>query len=183
MTAYDMAQAIKRGEHPEALWNITACLVCAVAMKAIVDGMPDDDNDESWTAWVLSAFTKQTVESIPLVGKELMSFWESFSGQGYNGTTYSAFVAPLSKILKGYEDVTSEDPDEVSKYTGMTKFERGIWNIVEGMSLITAPLPVVGAKRLYLAAQEAGNGDFLRALQSMIGQRKKIKQYAGPLTI
>ena len=183
MTAYDMAQAIKRGEHPEALWNITACLVCAVAMKAIVDGMPDDDNDESWTAWVLSAFTKQTVESIPLVGKELMSFWESFSGQGYNGTTYSAFVAPLSKILKGYEDVTSEDSDEVSKYTGMTKFERGIWNIVEGMSLITAPLPVVGAKRLYLAAQEAGNGDFLRALQSMIGQRKKIKQYAGPLTI
>ena len=183
MTAYDMAQAIKRGEHPEALWNITACLVCAVAMKAIVDGMPDDDNDESWTAWVLSAFTKQTVESIPLVGKELMSFWESFSGQGYNGTTYSAFVAPLSKILKGYEDVTSEDSDEVSKYTGMTKFERGIWNIVEGMSLITAPLPVVGAKRLYLAAQEAGNGDFLRALQSMIGQRKKIKQYASPLTI
>ncbi|WP_346688962.1 hypothetical protein [uncultured Cloacibacillus sp.] len=183
MTAYDMAQAIKRGEHPEALRSIAACLICAVAMKAIVDGMPDDDNDESWTAWVLSAFTKQTVESIPLVGKELMSFWESFSGQGYNGTTYSAFVAPLSKILKGYEDVTSEDPDEVSKYTGMTKFERGIWNIVEGMSLITAPLPVVGAKRLYLAAQEAGNGDFLRALQSMIGQRKKIKQYAGPLTI
>lgn len=183
MTAYDMAQAIKRGEHPKALRSIAACLICAVAMKAIVDGMPDDDNDESWTAWVLSAFTKQTVESIPLVGKELMSFWESFSGQGYNGTTYSAFVAPLSKILKGYEDVTSEDSDEVSKYTGMTKFERGIWNIVEGMSLITAPLPVVGAKRLYLAAQEAGNGDFLRALQSMIGQRKKIKQYAGPLTI
>lgn len=183
MTAYDMAQAIKRGEHPEALRSIAACLICAVAMKAIVDGMPDDDNDESWTAWVLSAFTKQTVESIPLVGKELMSFWESFSGQGYNGTTYSAFVAPLSKILKGYEDVTSEDSDEVSKYTGMTKFERGIWNIVEGMSLITAPLPVVGAKRLYLAAQEASNGDFLRALQSMIGQRKKIKQYAGPLTI
>ena len=183
MTAYDMAQAIKRGEHPEALRSIAACLICAVAMKAIVDGMPDDDNDESWTAWVLSAFTKQTVESIPLVGKELMSFWESFSGQGYNGTTYSAFVAPLSKILKGYEDVTSEDSDEVSKYTGMTKFERGIWNIVEGMSLITAPIPVVGAKRLYLAAQEAGNGDFLRALQSMIGQRKKIKQYAGPLTI
>ena len=183
MTAYDMAQAVKRGDHPEALWNITACLVCAVAMKAIVDGMPDDDNDESWTAWVLSAFTKQTVESIPLVGKELMSFWESFSGQGYNGTTYSAFVAPISKILKGYEDVTSEDSDEVSKYTGMTKFERGIWNTVEGMSLITAPFPVVGAKRLYLAAKEAGDGNFLRALQTIIGQRKKIKRYAAPLII
>ncbi len=183
MTAYDMAQAVKRGDHPEALWNITACLVCAVAMKAIVDGMPDDDNDESWTAWVLSAFTKQTVESIPLVGKELMSFWESFSGQGYNGTTYSAFVAPLSKILKGYEDVTSEDSDEVSKYTGMTKFERGIWNAVEGVSLITAPFPVVGAKRLYLAAKEAGDGNFLRALQTIIGQRKKIKRYAAPLII
>lgn len=178
MTAYDLAQSVKRGDHPASLCNIAALMISAVAMKALVDGMPDDDNDESWGEWVLSAFSRQAVESIPLVGKELMSFWESFSGQGYKGTTYSAFVAPLSKLARGFDDMTAEDSDEISPYTGMSKFERGAWNAIEGMSLITTPLPVVGAKRLYLATKNTADGDFMKALQAIIGQRKTMKKYS-----
>ncbi|MEG2185456.1 MAG: hypothetical protein RRY12_12315 [Cloacibacillus sp.] len=178
MTAYDLAQSVKRGDHPASLCNIAAFMISAVAMKALVDGMPDDDNEESWGEWVLSAFSRQAVESIPLVGKELMSFWESFSGQGYKGTTYSAFVAPLSKLARGFEDMTAEDSDEISPYTGMSKFERGAWNAVEGMSLITTPLPIVGAKRLYLATKNAADEDFLKALQAIIGQKKTMKKYS-----
>ncbi|MDO4561450.1 MAG: hypothetical protein Q4C86_10925 [bacterium] len=178
MTAYDLAQSVKRGDHPASLCNIAALMISAVAMKALVDGMPDDDNEESWGEWVLSAFSRQAVESIPLVGKELMSFWESFSGQGYKGTTYSAFVAPLSKLARGFDDMTAEDSDEISPYTGMSKFERGAWNAVEGMSLITTPLPIVGAKRLYLATKNAADEDFLKALQAIIGQKKTMKKYS-----
>lgn len=180
MTVYDLAQSIKRGDHPASLRNIVALMTSAVLMKALVDGMPDDDDDESWGEWVLSAFSRQALESIPLVGKELTSFWDSFSGGGYKGTTYSAFVAPLSKLARGYDDMTAEDADEVSPYTGMSKFERGAWNAIEGMSLLTTPLPVVGAKRLYQATQSAADGDLLRALQTIIGQRKKIKRYVTP---
>ncbi|KEJ91605.1 hypothetical protein [Synergistes jonesii] len=180
MTVYDLAQSIKRGDHPASLCNVVALMTSAVLMKALVDGMPDDDDDESWGEWVLSAFSRQALESIPLVGKELMSFWESFSGSGYKGTTYSAFVAPLSKLARGYDDMTAEDADEVSPYTGMSKFERGAWNAIEGISLLTTPLPVVGARRLYQATQSAADGDLLRALQTIIGQRKKIKRYVTP---
>ncbi|ANZ44239.1 hypothetical protein [Cloacibacillus porcorum] len=178
MTVYDLAQSIKRGDHPASLCNIAAFMISAVAMKALVDGMPDDDNDENWGEWIMSAFSRQAIESIPLVGKELMSFWESFSGQGYKGTTYSAFVAPLSKLARGFDDMTADDSDEISPYTGMSKFERGAWNAIEGMSLITTPLPVVGSKRLYLATNNAADGDFMKALQAIIGQRKTMKKYS-----
>lgn len=178
MTVYDLAQSIKRGDHPASLCNVAALMISAVAMKALVDGMPDDDNDENWGEWIMSAFSRQAIESIPLVGKELMSFWESFSGQGYKGTTYSAFVAPLSKLARGFDDITADDSDEISPYTGMSKFERGAWNAIEGMSLITTPLPVVGSKRLYLATNNAADGDFMKALQAIIGQRKTMKKYS-----
>lgn len=178
MAVYDLAQSIKRGDHPASLCNVATLMISAVAMKALVDGMPDDDNDENWGEWIMSAFSRQAIESIPLVGKELMSFWESFSGQGYKGTTYSAFVAPLSKLVRGFDDMTADDSDEISPYTGMSKFERGAWNAIEGMSLITTPLPVVGSKRLYLATNNAADGDFMKALQAIIGQRKTMKKYS-----
>ncbi|MBQ6738490.1 MAG: hypothetical protein IJP41_08575, partial [Synergistaceae bacterium] len=90
LTLYDMTQAIRRGDVPEALKIMTGVTLAAMLIKLLTSGLPDDDDDETFAQWVASAFTEQSINSIPLIGKELLTLWDSRRGYFKNN---SAFVA------------------------------------------------------------------------------------------
>lgn len=176
MSTFDMAASVKRGDFPKILRDITALMLTALTYRMIKQGPPDDD--ETWAEYLLKAFGTQEIESIPIVGKEVSGVWDQLMWGDRIWQTNSVFAAPIIKLMNGPKDIFGEDSDKVSQYTGLTKRERGIWNVIEGISLLSGvigsyPLPVTSAKRAYTATKSE---DPLSAIQTLIGQQKKIKK-------
>ena len=168
MTVYDMAQSIRRGEVPAILANALALTMTAAMFKLITDGTPDDDEDETWTGWFASALTRQSLEAMPLVGKEVLILWENTFGKpAYRGTQYSAFVAPLDKLQYGIKGVFDDDEDNN---------ERAAWSLIEGMSLLGLPFPATGARRLWQSGRMASEGDGANAAFNLFGMRGWMRE-------
>ena len=172
MAFYDVAQALKRGDVPQGLMTMMALAVTAVLTGAVSNGLPDDDDNESWAEWLASQLSEQTLSSLPLIGKELFAAWDAIMNDNVRGSAQSALVAPFYKILSGGAAMLSDDSDKVGK-DGMTKFERGAWNAVEGLSLYLAPFPVTAARR-FARLQYAEDG--VDALKTAIGVRRRFKR-------
>ncbi len=167
ITAYDLSQALRRGEYPKALGHVLGVTLAAMLIKALSSGLPDEPDDpDEWAKWVASALTEQEINSIPLIGKELMTLWDSRRGYLNNN---SAFVAPLAKLLAGSKGLWDDKNDNN---------ERAIINLIEGGSLL-APFPATALKRLWYMAKYSGKGEVLNAVKSLLGthiQDKKLKK-------
>ena len=133
-------------------------------IKLLTSGLPDDDDDETFAQWVASAFTEQSINSIPLIGKELLTLWDSRRGYFKNN---SAFVAPFAKLTSGVQGLWDEKDDND---------ERAVWNVIEGGALL-APFPVTALKRLYYIGKELGEGEMTNALKRLIGMHVEEKNY------
>lgn len=171
MTAYDMAQAIKRGDVPETLKVMLALSIAATAMAVVTSGPPSGDDDDSWEEWIARAFTEQTIQSIPIVGKELVAAYDELINRNRRGSTYSALVTPIVKTYQGLQRMMADDSDKTMS-SGLSKFETGAWQAAEGLSLLLAGAPITMARRLRTALT-ADNPE--EALQVMLAMRRKQK--------
>ena len=169
MTVYDFAQQMRSGQLTKAVGTLLALTLSAMLMKAAEEGIPwnEDDDDEETTGagWVGSAFLEQSIESIPLVGKEAMMLYDQLAGK-YRGTQYSAIVAPIEKAARAARIFSDEDRDEEDEW-------KATWYALEALSLSgVAPLPVTGMKRVAQSSRLwLQDGEPLDAALNMIGRR------------
>lgn len=122
---YDLTQAIRNGEVPRAFTTAIGLTLAAMYITALTSGGPDEPDDpEEWAKWTASAFTEQTINSIPLIGKEALALWDYRRGYFKND---SAFIAPFAKLAAGTRGLWDDKNDND---------ERAIWNLIEGSSLL-----------------------------------------------
>ena len=171
MFTNDMAQTWGMTLYDLALSTTVGLALAAMLIKALTSGAPDEPDDpEEWAKWIGSAFAENTINSIPLIGKEAVTLWDSRKGMFNNNQ--SAFVAPFAKLASGVDGLWDDKNDND---------ERAIWNLIEGGALL-APFPATGIHRIYNAGKEATRGEFARALKRAVGMRindKKMKKAAG----
>ena len=172
MTMYDMAQRIKSGNVPRIAYNVAALTLGAMLLGMVTDGPPDDDDDENWLEWTGRVMTRQYISSVPVIGKELFTAYDSILNNKPTGNTSSALVAPFAKIMRGAKDMMSTDSSQYTK-SGVTKFERGAWQLTEGFALLTGLFPVTAAKRTLTALRSDSLGDAFRA---MLAMRRDVKR-------
>lgn len=175
MTVYDLAQQIRSGNAPEVLRTVSALAVSAAMFAMITNGPPAADDDESWTEWMMKAMRDQTLQSVPLVGKSLMTAWEEIFDKQFRGSNYDAVVTPLVNVLKGAKNLASEKGDEVLK-NGLTREEYGCWQVLEGLSVAASGLPVTMMRRLRTMIEADDAGD---AIKILIGMRREKKRHTG----
>lgn len=169
MTAYDLAQQMRTGQMTKAMSTILALTMTAVLMQAASKGLPsDEDDEESGASWLADAFLSQTIEAIPLVGKEIMLLYDRLSGQ-YRGSQYSAIVAPIEKIARAWKLWSDEDAEEGDdwKASGLA---------IEALSLTgIAPVPYTGVRRVMQSLSLAGESGTAAAL-NMVGIRPRKEE-------
>lgn len=168
MTAYDMAQAIKRGDIPESFWTIMGLTAAAMGTAMVVSGPPSGDDDDTWWNWFLSAMTEQTITSLPVIGKEIYAAYDELINKNRRGSTYSALVTPFVKSAQGVKRMTAEDSDTILQ-SGMSKFEAGAWQAAEGLGLLLGYMPVTMARRIRTAMSSE---DGWQAVQTLCAIRK-----------
>ena len=171
MSAYDFFQGLRDGgDRGTSVRTLLALTMTAILMKSLTDGGPDDPDDpDRWFKWVLSALGEQTLENVPLFGKELASTVDQSRG-GYGGQ--GVYMPWLFKIIHGFSQMHGERADKGGP-DGLTGFARGMLNAVEGFSLVAVPMPVTAAKRFYRMAKA---DDAAEALKILIGQRRRQKK-------
>ena len=164
ITMYDLTQAIRNGEVPRAFTTAIGLTLAAMYITALTSGGPDEPDDpEEWAKWTASAFTEQTINSIPLIGKEALALWDYRRGYFKND---SAFIAPFAKLAAGTRGLWDDKNDND---------ERAIWNLIEGSSLL-APFPSTALHRLYNVGEKLGEGEIGAALKRMVGINKEEKR-------
>jgi hypothetical protein len=164
MGIYDFAQQVRRFDVYGMLGSVTAATLSAVMMQMITFGLPDDDNDESWAEWVLRAFSRQALDSIPLIGKDMVAAWQRIDGTGYFGPQPTAVAAPFTNLVTGVYGL-ADDKD--------TNNERAIWDLIEGVSLLGARFPISETNRIIDAAFSLREGETSEALSRLIGRRNR----------
>ena len=173
MTTYDMVQAFRRDGlfSIHGFSTIIALTLSAGMFKLMTDGPPDDDEDETWLEWFVSATAKQAVESIPIFGKSLMiAFDAEFLGNRQR-TQYDAFTSPFANIFRSAREVRDYITGD-----GEVDTERAIWSAVEAAGLMTGKLPVIGARRVYNSGKAALNGEVDYALLNMFGLQRWLRE-------
>lgn len=171
MSAYDFFQGLRDGgDKGTSARTLLALTMTAILMKSLTDGGPDDPDDpDQWFKWIMSALSEQTLENVPLFGKELASAVDQSRG-GYGGQ--GVYMPWLFKIIHGFSQMHGERADKVGP-DGLTGFARGMLNAVEGFSLVAVPMPVTAAKRFYRMAKA---DDAAETLKILIGQRRRQKK-------
>ncbi len=163
ISLYDLTQSLRNGEIKKGFATLIGVTLAAMTIRMLSGGLPDKPDDpEEWAKWVAGAFTSQFIQSIPLIGKELITLWDAKNGY-FNHN--SAFVAPVAKLFKGVKGVTDDNKDWL---------EDGAIPIIEGASLL-APFPATALRRLYYLLKYSGQGEVKKALQTLIGQRTQDK--------
>ncbi len=95
-TFYDLTASIRRGDVKDSFYRLVGLTLAACLIKCLTSGTPDEPDDpEELAKWIASAFTEQTINSIPVIGKNLVSLWDFKNGY-FNST--DAFVAPFAKL-------------------------------------------------------------------------------------
>ena len=174
MTAYDFVQQISSGEMNttmKAFSTAFALAVTAIAMKAATDGISGDDDDEDGGvgAWLGSALTEAFITSLPLVGKEAMMLYEELSGK-YRGTTYSAFLTPVVKLLKGLDLMFDEDSEE-------EQFWKASGMLLDSIALSgIAPIPSTAIRRAVQSVAMMDEGDADNAARTLFGMRVRREE-------
>ena len=168
ITLYDLTSAIARGEVPTVLATLTGLTLAGMMIKGLSSG--DDDDNDTLAERIFSALGEQTVNSIPVVGKGLLSLWDYW--EEFFKKDSSPFVAPFAKLASGKRGLWDEKDNND---------ERAIWTLIEGGSLF-APFPVTALRRLYYTGKELGQGEIANALKRLVGmhvEEKKYKKAAG----
>lgn len=146
MTVYDLAQQLGSKE-----WNatkkgfLTMVVMTATAgwIKLIGDffsGAWKDDDDDDEKSFIGEALTEQSLLSVPIIGKELLTAVNIRKGN-YKGWQPSSLSAPAVKLVNALWDWDSEDED---------KQARALRDGAEALSLLgVAPMPIAGMRRLF----------------------------------
>lgn len=167
ITLYDMTQAIRRGDVKATLATVTGLTLATMLIKMLSGGLPDDPYDpEEWVKWIASAFTENFINSIPLIGKELVTLWDAKNSYFQHN---SAFVAPIAKLVKGVNGLWDDKKENN---------EQAIFNLIEGGSLLV-PFPATALRRLYNMLKYSGQGDVINAIKAMVGthiENKKLRR-------
>ncbi|MBQ9565181.1 MAG: zeta toxin family protein [Synergistaceae bacterium] len=163
ITVYDLAAACRRGDAPGFLYTLAGVTLAAGMMRALTYGGPDEDDEESWAEWWRSALLRQSVEVVPILGKSAIHLWDT---KGYSTGEMSPYLAPFAKMLSGANGLWDDKEDNN---------ERAVWNLIEGGSLL-AGFPSVALHRLRRVGQDVADGEAVKALQHMIGQRVRDKK-------
>ncbi|MBQ7263586.1 MAG: hypothetical protein IJR14_07675 [Synergistaceae bacterium] len=153
MMAYDLAQQLSSPEWSDKKKAFSTAVVIGLTAtwyKALSDWLTgaggDDDDDDEERDGIVSYAGKATVEqminSFPLIGKELLAQYESFSGK-YRGRGDGALTAPFGKIMQGARRIKKAwDNDDDAP-------GRAYWELAEGLSLLgMPPMPITGIRRL-----------------------------------
>ena len=158
-TVYDLSQSIKHGRAKESFYRVCALTLAAGLIQAMTGGLPDDP--------IASAFTKQTINSIPLIGKDAVNLWDNPNGNFLQKT--SPYIAPFAKIMSGiYRLKDGKDDND----------EQALFSLMEGAALL-APFPATGLKRIWQAGKAYGQEGVTSSMARLIGvqqQRKKKKK-------
>ena len=167
MSTYDLAQRILRGDIPAAFSAVLAITLSAMMTKLLRDGPPDDDEEETWEGWIASAVGRQEIEAVPVIGRELMSAYDARLGdRRWSGSHYSAFVAPIDKLLYSATHMQDEFGDVN---------ERAIWNILEAAAVITGKFPATATRRLWESGKAVMDDDLQFAVMNMLGMKRWMK--------
>ena len=179
ISAYDLAAAIRGGNVPKFMYTILGGALMATILGYIVQGGPDDDNDESFAEFIGKFLTRQGIESIPLIGKGILSLWDN---NGYIQRNNDALLAPVAKLYNGVRKlVKGGDKKKRKTWNGVKEQDdnntaNAILDIVEGVALGGVPIPSTAIKRGYKASQDAWKGEFKKAGKRLLGQEVKEKK-------
>ena len=179
ISAYDLAAAIRGGNVPKFMYTILGGALMSTILGYIVQGGPDDDNDESFAEFIGRFLTRQGIESIPLIGKGILSLWDN---NGYIQRNNDALLAPIAKLYNGVRKlVKGGDKKKRKTWNGVKEQDdnntaNAILDIVEGVALGGVPIPSTAIKRGYKASQDAWKGEFKKAGKRLLGQDVKEKK-------
>ena len=156
-TVYDLTAAIRRGDVKDIFYRLVGLTLAAVMIKLMTSGTPDDvDDPVDLAKWITSAFAEQTINSIPIIGKNAVALWDYKNGY-FNST--DPFIAPFAKLVLGFHGLADKDKKNN---------ERAIWNLIEGGALLS-PFPATGLKRLWQAGKATGHEGLISGLARAIG--------------
>jgi hypothetical protein len=166
---------MRSGQVPKAVFGLLAMTLTAMWAKAIKDGIPwgdvgdgDDEEEQGWGAWTRDAFTKQSIESIPLVGKEAGVLYDRLRGE-YRGDQYSAIAAPVERALRAVRLYMKDEEDDEKTEENEA---RASWFALEALSLSGVPVPYTGVKRIIQSTHLwSDEGSSLGAALNMVGRR------------
>ena len=176
---YDLPAAIRDGNMSKFLYTIAGVALTATLLGCIVQGGPDDD--ESFAKFVAKFFTRQGIESIPLIGKAMLSLWD---GNTYALLNDNPLVTPLQKLYNGGRKLVGSMSKKKQKSWDRPrgKSNKGsdtkgaVLDILEGAALLGVPFPSTAVKRGYKAYQEASKGNIKNAGKHLLGQHVKEKK-------
>ena len=112
------------------------------------------------------AFAQQTLSRVPLFGKSLTAGYELLLGRGWGYGSGGAIEAPITGAASGIRKLFDDKPENNG---------RGIWDLAEGVNLISpAPFPVTAIRRVVNAGHDAAaGGDWDEIARDLVGMRRE----------
>jgi hypothetical protein len=166
IAGYDLVQAVRRPwTNKGKIMRIAFALALeTVIMKLIREGEPDDD--ESWAEWSADAFAVDAVNMIPLIGGEVVEFYDRAVRGKYRDAQRSVLFSPFYEAYMAAANVKKGEG------------ERAFWNAAnvyaQGLSHLTGlPLPVTALRRIFRGAVALSEGDVLGAAGAQLGHYKQ----------
>jgi hypothetical protein len=147
MTAYDFARQVTHGEVGAAMRTLTALTLTGMLVAFSRGELPWDEEDDEVGAggigwWMTDFMTDEFVQSIPLVGKELMAIYDSYV-KGKNYPRYSALGTPVEKVFRAIKLIRKDDEmDEEQKL-------KCAGYLMEAASLTIVPAPSTAIRRVW----------------------------------
>ena len=169
MTTYDFIQKLFSKDWnniKSAFSTLLGLALTAMLVKFMHDGGPDLDNDESAAQWAAGAFSEQAVNSIPLIGKDVMqSYNKRFKGK-YGQSQFDAFNAPIDKVLNAAGIALKEDKSD-EDYSKLGSL------VLESIALSTGLVPYSGIKQTIRSLMMADDSEPLKGIANFLGFRQK----------
>jgi hypothetical protein len=183
MLQYDFLQGLRApgwNGKKQALLTLFALSMTATLTEVMKHGTSpeDDEYGEEPTAatyafkYVIRPFTEQTINAIPVFGREAMALYDR-GRRGYSRGNESLFVAPVVKFTQGLKYFTSEDRE----YDDLATQWRQAGKFLESAALISPiPIPYIGIKRAaesaYMALEEEDPGG---AALNILGRQRSAR--------
>ncbi|MBR1602881.1 MAG: hypothetical protein IJ667_05525, partial [Synergistaceae bacterium] len=149
IVAYDLAASLRGGNVPKFLYTIAGVALTATLLGYIVQGGPDDD--ENFAGFVGNFFTRQGIESIPLIGKAMLSLWD---GNGYALLNDNPLAVPVQKLYSGVRKLAGgintkkhKDRYGTGKVNKGSNIKDGVLDVLEGAALMGVPIPSTAIRR------------------------------------
>ena len=95
-------------KNPAEVLNLTVDMALLFTMEAffyslVKGGLPDEEEDESWTAWIAANTALSAMSTLPVM-RELSGALSGFGGGGIFGSGIETIARPLIQALQGEAD-------------------------------------------------------------------------------